>query len=173
MTTFHTAQVQGLQVFYRQAGDPASPKLLLLGASRRRRTSSGISSRPSPTVSTSSPLTTRDSGTPTCQTRPPGTTRSTISPRSSTDSSSRSPSPERWASSRRTTAARSETGSSPPTLIIWGQGDIFFTPEGGEAYLRDLPDAKLVRLDSGHLDVITEAIIDFHARRTADALIPN
>lgn len=28
--------------------------------------------------------------------------------------------------------------------------DIFFTPEGGEAYLRDLPDAELVRLDSGH-----------------------
>jgi pimeloyl-ACP methyl ester carboxylesterase len=31
MTTFHTTQVQGLNVFYRQAGDPSSPKLLLLG----------------------------------------------------------------------------------------------------------------------------------------------
>jgi pimeloyl-ACP methyl ester carboxylesterase len=38
----------------------------------------------------------------------------------------------------------------PRTLIFWGQGDIFFTPAGGEAYLRDLPDAKLVRLNSGH-----------------------
>ena len=38
----------------------------------------------------------------------------------------------------------------PKTLIFWGQGDIFFTPGGGEAYLRDLPDAKLVPLDSGH-----------------------
>ena len=38
----------------------------------------------------------------------------------------------------------------PKTLIFWGRGDIFFTPAGGEAYLRDLPDAKLVRLDSGH-----------------------
>ncbi|MEV4262624.1 alpha/beta fold hydrolase [Kribbella sp. NPDC049584] len=38
----------------------------------------------------------------------------------------------------------------PKTLIFWGQGDIFFTPAGGEAYLRDLPDAKLVRLNSGH-----------------------
>jgi pimeloyl-ACP methyl ester carboxylesterase len=38
----------------------------------------------------------------------------------------------------------------PRTLICWGQGDIFFTPAGGEAYLRELPDAKLVRLDSGH-----------------------
>ncbi|HEX4428531.1 MAG TPA: alpha/beta hydrolase [Frankiaceae bacterium] len=41
----------------------------------------------------------------------------------------------------------------PRTLIFWGQGDIFFTPEGGEAYLRDLPDAELVRLDSGHFAV--------------------
>ncbi|HET6737783.1 MAG TPA: alpha/beta fold hydrolase [Kribbella sp.] len=38
----------------------------------------------------------------------------------------------------------------PKTLIFWGQGDIFFTAAGGAAYLRDLPDAKLVPLDSGH-----------------------
>ena len=31
MTTFHSAPIQGLNVFYREAGDPASPKLLLLG----------------------------------------------------------------------------------------------------------------------------------------------
>jgi pimeloyl-ACP methyl ester carboxylesterase len=31
MTTFHTTEVQGLNVFYRQAGDTSSPKLLLLG----------------------------------------------------------------------------------------------------------------------------------------------
>jgi pimeloyl-ACP methyl ester carboxylesterase len=30
MTTYHTATVDGLQVFYRQAGDPASPAVLLL-----------------------------------------------------------------------------------------------------------------------------------------------
>lgn len=35
------------------------------------------------------------------------------------------------------------------TLIFWGQNDIFFTPEGGEAYLRDLPNAEMHRLDSG------------------------
>ena len=64
----------------------------------------------------------------------------------------------------------------PPTLVFWGQGDIFFTPEGGEAYLRDLPDAELIRLDSGHfavednLDTIAGAIVSFHARRTADAM---
>ncbi|MFG1905682.1 alpha/beta fold hydrolase [Kribbella sp. NPDC048928] len=48
------------------------------------------------------------------------------------------------------------------TLILWGQGDIFFTPAGGEAYLRELPDAKLVRLDSGHfaLEDCLEQIAD-------------
>jgi pimeloyl-ACP methyl ester carboxylesterase len=38
----------------------------------------------------------------------------------------------------------------PKTIIFWGQGDIFFTPQGGEAYLKDLPNAELHRLDSGH-----------------------
>jgi pimeloyl-ACP methyl ester carboxylesterase len=61
----------------------------------------------------------------------------------------------------------------PETLILWGQNDIFFTPEGGEAYLRDLPNAQLVRLESGHfavedkLDSIVEAIVRFHAQRVA------
>jgi pimeloyl-ACP methyl ester carboxylesterase len=41
----------------------------------------------------------------------------------------------------------------PSTLIFWGQNDIFFTPAGGEAYLADLPDAELHRLDSGHFAV--------------------
>ena len=41
----------------------------------------------------------------------------------------------------------------PSTLIFWGQNDIFFTPEGGESYLIDLPDAELHRLDSGHFAV--------------------
>ena len=41
----------------------------------------------------------------------------------------------------------------PKTLIFWGQRDIFFTPEGGEAYLRDLPHAEMHRLESGHFAV--------------------
>jgi pimeloyl-ACP methyl ester carboxylesterase len=41
----------------------------------------------------------------------------------------------------------------PKTLIFWGQNDIFFTPEGGEAYLRDLPEAEMHRLDSGHFAI--------------------
>jgi pimeloyl-ACP methyl ester carboxylesterase len=65
----------------------------------------------------------------------------------------------------------------PPTLVIWGQGDIFFTPEGGEAYLRDLPHAEILRLPSGHfavedsLDEITQAIYRFHDTRVPEAVM--
>ncbi len=58
--------------------------------------------------------------------------------------------------------------TQPKTIIFWGQGDIFFTPEGGDAYLRDLPDATIVRLDSGHfalednLETIVAGIKDFY-----------
>ena len=41
----------------------------------------------------------------------------------------------------------------PKTLIFWGRNDIFFTREGGEAYLQDLPNAEMHRLDSGHFAV--------------------
>ncbi|MGJ4951806.1 alpha/beta fold hydrolase [Bradyrhizobium sp. HKCCYLS20291] len=38
----------------------------------------------------------------------------------------------------------------PKTLIVWGKNDPFFIPAGAEAYLADLPDARLVWLDAGH-----------------------
>jgi pimeloyl-ACP methyl ester carboxylesterase len=38
----------------------------------------------------------------------------------------------------------------PRTLILWGKNDPFFIPAGAEAFLRDLPQAKLVWLDAGH-----------------------
>ena len=38
----------------------------------------------------------------------------------------------------------------PPTLIVWGKNDKVFTPEGARAYLRDLPQAELHMIDSGH-----------------------
>ena len=41
----------------------------------------------------------------------------------------------------------------PKTLIFWGQDDVFFTPQGGEAFLRDLPQAELHRLAAGHFAV--------------------
>ncbi len=41
----------------------------------------------------------------------------------------------------------------PSTLIFWGQDDVFFTPEGGEAFLRDVPRAEIHRLNAGHFAV--------------------
>ena len=41
----------------------------------------------------------------------------------------------------------------PKTIIFWGQGDIFFTPQGGEAYLEILPKAEMHRLEAGHFAV--------------------
>lgn len=38
----------------------------------------------------------------------------------------------------------------PPALILWGDGDLFFTVEGAKAYLRDLPDAQLHVFKTGH-----------------------
>jgi pimeloyl-ACP methyl ester carboxylesterase len=59
----------------------------------------------------------------------------------------------------------------PKSLIFWGQNDIFFTREGGEAYLNDLPNAEIHRLDSGHfatedyLDEIASNIHRFYLER--------
>jgi len=61
----------------------------------------------------------------------------------------------------------------PKTIIFWGQGDIFFTPEGGEAYLNDLPKAEMHRLAAGHfatedcLNYIAEHIHTFYDRVVA------
>ena len=38
----------------------------------------------------------------------------------------------------------------PPTLIVWGKNDIIFPAPGARAYLRDLPQAELHLLDTGH-----------------------
>jgi pimeloyl-ACP methyl ester carboxylesterase len=54
----------------------------------------------------------------------------------------------------------------PETLIFWGQDDIFFTREGGDAYLADLPSAEMHRLEAGHFAV--EEHLDYiatHIRR--------
>jgi pimeloyl-ACP methyl ester carboxylesterase len=61
----------------------------------------------------------------------------------------------------------------PKTIIFWGQNDIFFTPEGGEAYLEALPNAEMHRLDSGHFAVedslpeIASKLIAFHEKHVA------
>src|SRR5262245_53568870 len=63
--------------------------------------------------------------------------------------------------------------NKPKTIIFWGQNDIFFTPEGGEAYLLDLPDAEIHRLDAGHfavddkLEYISQNIRSFYDTNVA------
>jgi pimeloyl-ACP methyl ester carboxylesterase len=63
----------------------------------------------------------------------------------------------------------------PKALIFWGQNDLFFTREGGEAYLKYLPNAEMHRLDSGHfavedyLDEIAINIRRFYLERVAEA----
>lgn len=38
----------------------------------------------------------------------------------------------------------------PPTLVTWGEHDEIFGPHGAHAYARDLPDAEIHLLDTGH-----------------------
>lgn len=55
----------------------------------------------------------------------------------------------------------------PKTLIVWGRNDPFFTVEGAQAYLRDIPSAELHLLETGHFaledhgDVIAQKILNF------------
>ena len=44
----------------------------------------------------------------------------------------------------------------PPLLAIWGKHDPFFIPPGAEAYKRDVPDAEVVLLDTGHFALVEE-----------------
>ena len=59
----------------------------------------------------------------------------------------------------------------PPTLIVWGRHDPFFTEAGARAYLRDIPDAELHLLDAGHFALethgaeIARLMLDFLHRR--------
>ncbi|WP_020563565.1 alpha/beta fold hydrolase [Methylosarcina fibrata] len=59
----------------------------------------------------------------------------------------------------------------PPTLIVWGQNDPFFTVEGAKAFLRDIPRAELHLLEAGHFaleehsGVIANYIKEFLGKR--------
>ena len=55
----------------------------------------------------------------------------------------------------------------PRTLIVWGKHDPFFIPAGAEAFLADLPQARLVWLDSGHF-VLDENAVTVAAEIKAD-----
>lgn len=45
----------------------------------------------------------------------------------------------------------------PPLLATWGRHDPAFIPPGAEAYKRDLPDAEVHLLDTGHFALETHA----------------
>jgi pimeloyl-ACP methyl ester carboxylesterase len=57
--------------------------------------------------------------------------------------------------------------SRPPLLAVWGSNDPFFIPPGAEAFKRDIPDADIRFLPTGHfalethVEEIANAIIDF------------
>jgi pimeloyl-ACP methyl ester carboxylesterase len=61
----------------------------------------------------------------------------------------------------------------PPTLIVWGKNDKIFPADGAGPYLRDLPNAELHLLDTGHfaledkLDVMAPMIHNFLDRNLA------
>jgi pimeloyl-ACP methyl ester carboxylesterase len=58
----------------------------------------------------------------------------------------------------------------PPTLIVWGAKDTIFPAEGARAYLKDLPQAELHLLDTGHFALedkggeIAALMLDFFDR---------
>jgi pimeloyl-ACP methyl ester carboxylesterase len=58
----------------------------------------------------------------------------------------------------------------PPALIVWGQNDHIFPPDGAHPYLNDLADVEFHLLDTGHFaleeygDVIAVEIQDFLGR---------
>ena len=48
--------------------------------------------------------------------------------------------------------------SRPPLLAIWGKNDPFFVPAGAEAFGKDLPNARIQFLDTGHFALETHVI---------------
>jgi pimeloyl-ACP methyl ester carboxylesterase len=48
--------------------------------------------------------------------------------------------------------------SKPRLLAIWGKNDPFFVPAGAEAFRRDLPDARISFLDTGHFATETHVV---------------
>ncbi len=60
-------------------------------------------------------------------------------------------------------------------LLVWGQNDEIFGPEGARAFLKDLPGAELHLLNTGHFALeedgpaITALVQDFLARNVHTA----
>jgi pimeloyl-ACP methyl ester carboxylesterase len=48
--------------------------------------------------------------------------------------------------------------SKPPLLAIWGKNDPFFIPAGAEAFRKDIPNAQVQFLDTGHFATETHIV---------------
>src|SRR6266446_1743666 len=48
--------------------------------------------------------------------------------------------------------------SKPPLLAIWGKNDPFFIPGGAGAFRKDLPNAEVQFLDTGHFAIETHVV---------------
>jgi pimeloyl-ACP methyl ester carboxylesterase len=48
--------------------------------------------------------------------------------------------------------------SKPPLLAIWGKNDPFFIPAGAKAFRKDLPNAQVDFLDTGHFALETHVV---------------
>ncbi|MFC8508929.1 alpha/beta fold hydrolase [Streptomyces sp. NPDC057411] len=64
--------------------------------------------------------------------------------------------------------------SGVPLLAVWGEGDEIFVPAGAEAFRRDLPDAEIHLLPTGHFALETHApeiasLVDDFLKRHAGA----
>lgn len=59
----------------------------------------------------------------------------------------------------------------PPALVLWGKNDEIFIAPGAEAFRRDLPEAEIHMLDTGHFALethgneIASLMLDFLGRR--------
>jgi pimeloyl-ACP methyl ester carboxylesterase len=45
--------------------------------------------------------------------------------------------------------------AKPPLLAIWGKRDLYFIPAGAEAFRRDIPNATVEFVDTGHFALET------------------
>ena len=48
--------------------------------------------------------------------------------------------------------------AKPPLFAIWGRNDPFFIPPGAEAYRKDIPNARVEFLDTGHFALETHVV---------------
>jgi pimeloyl-ACP methyl ester carboxylesterase len=72
--------------------------------------------------------------------------------------------------------------AKPPLLAIWGKFDPYFIPAGAEAFKRDIPDATIKFLPTGHFALEThlqeialsmrEFLMEHHRDESSSGAIP-